>query len=267
MSPVTIDVLTYNIHKGFSFGNREFVLHEIRELLHASNMDVVFLQEIHGRHLQHQERISNWPLISQFEYLAENIWPHYKYGKNAIYNDGDHGNAILSKFPIIHWENLNISLLRRASRSILYGVLHIPDLQVNLHVICIHLDFIAVERQRQFRVLKSWFNKNIPADEPVILAGDFNDWRGQVSRSITSQLLMKEVFQELQGVHARTYPSLYPMLPLDRIFYRGMLPVNCLCYRDHPWHKLSDHLPLYAKFQFKKLQDKSLKGFRSDNSC
>ena len=86
MSTVTIDVLTYNIHKGFSFGNREFVLHEIRELLHASNMDVVFLQEIHGRHLQHQERISNWPLISQFEYLAENIWPHYKYGKNAIYN-------------------------------------------------------------------------------------------------------------------------------------------------------------------------------------
>lgn len=250
MSPISINILTYNIHKGFTIGNREFVLHQMRELLHASNMDIVFLQEIQGRHIHHQERVGDWPGKSQIEFLADQIWPHYKYGKNAIYKAGHHGNAILSKFPFIHWENLNISLLRSASRSILYGVVSVPDLHLNLHVICIHLDFIAFERQRQFRVLKAWFHKNIPTGEPVILAGDFNDWRGQVSRSITGELSMKEIFQELQGNHARTFPSLFPLLPLDRIFYRGMDPVNCLCYRNHPWHKLSDHLPLYARFQF-----------------
>ena len=250
MSPLNVDILTYNIHKGFSIGNREFVLHQMREHLHAANMDIVFLQEIQGRHIHHQEHIGEWPGESQFEFLAGRIWPHYKYGKNAIYNAGHHGNAILSKFPFIHWENLNISLLRRASRSILYGVVSVPNVQVNLHVICIHLDFIAFERQRQFRVLKDWFHKNIPAGEPVILAGDFNDWRGQIGRSISGELSMKEIFQDLQGSHARTFPSLFPLLPLDRIFYRGMIPVDCVCYRNHPWHKLSDHLPLYARFQF-----------------
>ena len=249
MNPLTLDILTYNIHKGFTIGNREFVLHQMREHLHASNSDIVFLQEIQGRHQRHQERLSDWPGASQFEFLAERIWPHFRYGKNAIYSAGHHGNAILSKFPFIHWENLNISLLRGASRSILYGVLSVPEAQVNIHVICIHLDFIAFERDRQFRVLKEWFHKNIPSGEPVILAGDFNDWRGQVSRSVTSELLMKEIFQELHGSHARTYPSMLPLLPLDRIFYRGLIPLECLCYRNHPWHKLSDHLPLHARFQ------------------
>ena len=250
MNPLTIDILTYNIHKGFTIGNRDFVLHQMREKLHASNIDIVFLQEIHGRHLHHEERINGWPAKSQFEFLADNIWPHYKYGKNAIYNAGHHGNAILSKFPFVHWENLNISRLRRASRSILYGVVSIPDPHMHLHVICIHLDFIAIERERQFRALRDWFHTKIPAGEPVILAGDFNDWRGKVSRGITRELAMKEIFQELHGNHARTFPSMFPLLPLDRIFYRDLVPVDCLCYRNHPWHKLSDHLPLHARFQF-----------------
>lgn len=249
MSSVTIDVLTYNVHKGFSIGNREFVLHQMREQLHASNTDIVFLQEIHGMHLRHQERVSGWPSVSQFEFIAERLWPHYRYGKNAIYNAGDHGNAILSKFPFIHWENLNISSLRRASRSILYGIISHPARQENLHVICIHLDFIAFERERQFRVLKDWFYRTIPEHEPVILAGDFNDWRGQVGRGITRELSLKEIFQELHGRHARTYPSMFPLLPLDRIFYRGLAPVDCMCYGNHPWHRLSDHLPLHAKFR------------------
>ena len=248
-TPLTLDILTYNIHKGFTIGNGEFVLHQMREHLHASNADIVFLQEIQGRHLRHQERLSDWPGATQFEFLADRIWPHYRYGKNAIYNAGHHGNAILSKFPFIHWENLNISLLRSASRSILYGVVSIPETHVNIHVICIHLDFISFERERQFRVLKDWFHNNIPSGEPVILAGDFNDWRGKVSRRVMSELFMKEIFQELQGSHARTYPSMFPLLPLDRIFYRGLIPLDCLCYGKHPWHKLSDHLPLHARFQ------------------
>jgi len=43
-------VLTYNIHKGFSSGNRHFVLHQIREALLAAHADVLFLQETQGEH-------------------------------------------------------------------------------------------------------------------------------------------------------------------------------------------------------------------------
>ncbi len=40
-------------------------------------------------------------LDSQFAFLADEIWPHFAYGKNAIYSAGHHGNAILSKHPIL----------------------------------------------------------------------------------------------------------------------------------------------------------------------
>src|SRR5665213_3483852 len=104
-----LKVLTYNIHKGFSAGNSEYVLEQMREAIRSVNADLVFLQEILGEHKKHQKRISNWPEDSQFEFLANAVWPHHAYGKNAIYTQGHHGNAVLSKFPIAHWENLDVS--------------------------------------------------------------------------------------------------------------------------------------------------------------
>jgi len=76
-----LKVLTYNIHKGFNRRNREFVLHEIRQHLHQADVDIVFLQEIQGRHYHHETRVEGWPAVSQFEFLADQLWPHYVYGK------------------------------------------------------------------------------------------------------------------------------------------------------------------------------------------
>ena len=128
MQSSSIKVLTYNIHKGFSAGNRQFVLGQMREQLHTADVDLVFLQEIHGEQNEHATGIRNWPTTTQFEFLADRVWPHYTYGKNAIYNAGHHGNAILSKYPFEHWDNINVSSFRRASRSLLHGVIRIPAL-------------------------------------------------------------------------------------------------------------------------------------------
>jgi endonuclease/exonuclease/phosphatase family metal-dependent hydrolase len=46
-----INILTYNIHKGFDRFNRDFVLHKIKDQLHEAEVDVVLLQEIQGRGL------------------------------------------------------------------------------------------------------------------------------------------------------------------------------------------------------------------------
>ena len=245
----TLRILTYNIHKGFSAGNRQFVLAQIREQLHAVDVDLVFLQEIHGEQKQHATGIRNWPTGSQFEFLAERVWPHYTYGKNAIYNAGHHGNAILSKYPFERWDNINVSSFRRASRSLLHGVLQIPGLQKPLHVICIHLDFIGHERTRQLRILDRFLRDHVPGDEPLIIAGDFNDWFGRVVIHLGRDLALTEVFEIIHGRHARTYPSWRPLLPVDRIYCRNIEVVECACLQDPPWQRLSDHLPLYAKFR------------------
>ncbi len=98
-------ILSYNIHKGFSIGNRDFILNDIKQALRDLNADILFLQEVLGDHNDQKCKIPNWQTAIQFEYLADSVWPHFAYGKNAIYPEGHHGNAILSKFPITDWSN------------------------------------------------------------------------------------------------------------------------------------------------------------------
>jgi endonuclease/exonuclease/phosphatase family metal-dependent hydrolase len=243
-----LKVLTYNVHKGFTTANLRFVLHRIRDELHKIDADIVFLQEIQGKHVQREATVRDWPTIAQFEFLADQLWPHYAYGRNALYSAGHHGNAILSKYPFTRWENLNVSDLRRASRSLLHGVVRIPDGNRELHVICIHLDLRAWERRRQLKILEQRIRETVPAPAPLILAGDFNDWRGELHKYLPEDLALTEVFRRMNGQHAKTFPAFLPLLSVDRIFYRGMMPVDCQCFRNQPWRAMSDHLPLYAEF-------------------
>jgi endonuclease/exonuclease/phosphatase family metal-dependent hydrolase len=96
---------TYNIHKGFSHFNRRMMVHELRHHLRLLDVDLVFLQEVQGEHEQHARNVLNWPVEPQYEFLADDVWQDYAYGRNAIYDHGHHGNAILSRFPIISAEN------------------------------------------------------------------------------------------------------------------------------------------------------------------
>ena len=246
-----LKLLTYNIHKGFNITNRKFVLHQIRDILRSTNVDLALLQEIHGEHQGHKATRKNWPEASQYEFLADEVWPHFAYGKNAIYDTGHHGNALLSKYPIIGWENLNVSLLRRASRSLLHGVIDIPGASTQVHVICVHLDQLRMIRNHQMKHLAQRIKETIPKDAPLIVAGDFNDWSDHVSKFLFAEPNMKEVHHALYGRHAMTYPAGWPMLPLDRIYYRNIELENCRCVSGHAWNALSDHLPLYAEFELK----------------
>jgi endonuclease/exonuclease/phosphatase family metal-dependent hydrolase len=242
-----IRMLTYNIHKGFAAGNLRFMLHQIRERLRDVDVDLAFLQEIQGQHTRKQRRVKGWPLESQFEFLADDLWPHYAYGKNAIYDHGHHGNAILSKYPFSRWDNINVSSMRKASRSLLHGVVTLGDR--TLHVVCIHLDLFTHHRQRQMGILSRYIAEHVPMHEPLLVAGDFNDWSGEADRFLSKDLKLTEIFHETHGRYARTFPAWFPVLPVDRVYYRGLEPVECECLREQPWRNLSDHAPLYAAFR------------------
>ena len=243
-----LKVLTYNIHKGFSRYNRDFVLHRIKQQLQSAAVDLVLLQEIQGRHFTHESRISAWPDVSQFEFLADSIWPHYAYGKNAIYQKGHHGNAILSKYNIAEWSNLNLSRFRGASRSMLHGRIEAPSMPGHINLLCVHLDLIGFERKRQLRELKAYIDGNVEAGEPLILGGDFNDWHGLLGKTLEAQLGMREAFRHLHGNYAKTFPSNFPLLRMDRMYYRGIELIESECLERQPWNELSDHLPLCANF-------------------
>lgn len=249
MSSKFLKVLTYNIHKGFNASNQHFVLHEIKQAVVDADADVVFLQEVYGEHNGWSDKLDKWPNDSQFEFIADNIWQHHAYGKNATYASGHHGNAILSKYPFIEWENINVSLSPKASRSLLHGKIHIPGTSYPIHLICVHLGLFGFERRRQLDTLASRIKSHVPDHEPLIIAGDFNDWMVRAKHYLQQELGISEVFKSHSGRHARSFPAWMPLLKMDRIYSRGLKITRYHQLKGQQWKKLSDHTPLCAEFQ------------------
>jgi endonuclease/exonuclease/phosphatase family metal-dependent hydrolase len=110
------------------------------------------------------------------------MWSDYAYGRNAVYPEGHHGNAVLSRFPIEYYENRDISVGNSEKRGLLYCRI-VPPQSAALHVICVHLGLRADQRQAQLTMLAEWVN-TLPAGEPVVVAGDFNDWRQQANQPL-----------------------------------------------------------------------------------
>jgi endonuclease/exonuclease/phosphatase family metal-dependent hydrolase len=233
-------VLSYNIHKGFTVGNRSLVLEEIRHAIRASEADLVCLQEVVGENTRHAALIDKWVDI-QFEFLADEVWSHHAYGKNAVYDHGHHGNAILSKIPFTHYSNHDISILPFSQRGILHAVT-----EEGVHVLCAHFGLLAWERRHQIMRLRQVL-KNIPVNSPLVLAGDFNDWNEKSHRQLIESGL-REVMQDSIGRVQKTFPARWPMFRMDRIYYRNLELKSAMRLDGKAWHKLSDHSPLVAEF-------------------
>ncbi len=245
--PVTLKVLTVNIHKGFTSFNRRFMLHELRDAVRAVSADVVFLQEVVGTHLKHPERYANFPATPHYEFLADEIWQQFAYGRNAVYDNGHHGNALLSKFPIVHYQNHDVSIAGPERRGVLHCVLRIPGRAVDLHAICVHLGLAETHRKQQLLRICKLVRDDIPADAPVVLAGDFNDWRGRAHDILEQGSNLREIFVQANGEAARTFPAKMPVLRLDRIYVRNATVHAPMVLPKRPWSKLSDHAPLAAE--------------------
>lgn len=244
----TLTIATYNIHKGFSHFNRRVVLHELRERLRELNADIVFLQEAQGEHASHAKRYHNYPDAAQHDFLAEQVWPHVAYGKNSVYEAGHHGNAILSRFPILQTLNKDISAHRFESRGLLHCEIDLGG-QQRAHCLCVHLGLFAKGRRLQTDTLIDYVRSEIPLDAPLIVAGDCNDWRNQMSRAMASELDMHDAFHLQGGKPARSFPARLPMLRLDRIYVRGFSVLQCEVHVGGAWRRLSDHAALSARLQ------------------
>lgn len=245
-----VKVLTINVHKGFTTFNQRFMLHELREAIRLVSADVVFLQEVLGEHRRwSRKHSSKWPDESQYEFLADTIWQDVAYGRNAVYTQGHHGNALLSKYSIARWHNHDVSIKGLERRGLLHCELNIPEFDSPLHAICVHLSLRDRHRQIELRRLSHLVN-SLPSQEPVIVAGDFNDWRQKSQGILWHQAGLHDVFGDVYGGPPKTFPSFFPILKLDRIYVRSAETNRPLVLSKDPWSKLSDHSPLLAEIEF-----------------
>jgi endonuclease/exonuclease/phosphatase family metal-dependent hydrolase len=262
-----LHITTYNIHKGVSsFGKRPRI-HALKQAISAMEADVLFLQEVQGRNDLHALRYaSNWPDLPQQNFLAGDSH-HCAYGMNAVYDHGHHGNALLSRFPILSSSNQNVSDHAFEARGILHCTVQSPEAEIHCYVV--HLGLFAGSRKRQTEALIAAVAGSAPKGAPVIIAGDFNDWGNQLSDVLYSNLGVVEVFDENLSGHgfgtylrqlsgrgpkiqpARTFPAALPLLQLDRVYVRGFAVESAQVLHGALWARLSDHAPIVATLHLK----------------
>ena len=242
----SLRILTINTHKGFTAFNRRFILPELRDAVRTVGADIVCLQEVMGAHDIHPLHVENWPDTTHYEFLADTMWSDYAYGRNAVYPEGHHGNAVLSRFPIEHYENHDVSVGESEKRGLLYCRIKPPDLAFPVHVGCVHLGLREAHRQAQLQMMTRWVN-SLPDNDPVVIAGDFNDWRQRANRPLKADSGLDEIFTRAHGRPARTFPVSFPLLRLDRIYVKNAHASHPSTLALRGWRHLSDHAPLSAE--------------------
>lgn len=249
-SPHSLRVMSYNIHQGLTASRRQIGLNILKDAIVALSADVVILQEVAGTTSTPQKPTSTGSgLAYQLEILADTLWPYHAYQRNSVFTGGYHGNAILSRFPLKKWNVINISVPGLARRGVLHGEIEVPWMKSPLHLFGTHLGLLQYERHRQIKKLCAYMKDKVPSG-PMLLAGDFNDWRERISDKLEVDLKMKEAFLSHQMKHARTFPAGMPVLRLDRIYYRGFKLKGAERLKGRPWSHLSDHLPILAHLAY-----------------
>lgn len=247
-----IRVATYNIHKGVrGVGPRKRLeIHNLGLGIEALDADLVFLQEVRQFHRRDARRFDRssfgWPEQPQADFLAPEGY-EVAYRTNAVTRHGEHGNALLSRWPLGDVGHHDVSDHRFEQR----GLLHVPVRWrgITVHAVVAHLGLMHSSRARQVDRIADYVAAEVPADEPLVVAGDFNDWGVKLDAPMREIGLERAVGAQQDAPQQRTFPSRVPVFSLDRIYTRGFSCRVTLVPRGPVWARMSDHLPLVAELE------------------
>jgi endonuclease/exonuclease/phosphatase family metal-dependent hydrolase len=118
-----------------------------------------------------------------------------------------------------------------------------------VHAIVAHFGLIHASRVRQVRRLAAFIAREVPDDEAVIVAGDFNDWGDKLDLPMTDCDLVRAIVPGDPPTRFNTFPSRLPLFSMDRIYTRGFRCRSTSVPRGPAWARMSDHLPLVAELE------------------
>lgn len=235
---IHLKIVSYNIRKVKGIRGSRPTLEEIARHLGSLEPDLLLCQEVfHGQNGVHQSGA-----------MAERLELLHRYEPNAEYRRGHHGNATFSRFPISRHQNRDISTNRVEKRGILYTRVH-PFTGGILHVFNTHLGLNHKQRRNQVRSVSIMLDELVCPGEPVILAGDFNDWNGQLDREIAERCGLENAMLLLTMHERRTWSTRRPLFALDRVYYRDLQLQDVKVLSTPPWDRLSDHFPIQVQLE------------------
>lgn len=247
-----VRVATYNIHKGVQgIGpRRRLEIHNLGHAVEQFDADIVCLQEVRKLHRREEQHFTRWPDMPQADFLAPEGYEAV-YRSNAFTRHGEHGNALLSRWPVVAHQHEDISDHRYEQR----GLLHVEVMMFGqaVHVVVVHLGLIRASRARQVAQMQRFIEREVPPAAPLLVAGDFNDWGVLVQRALDATHL-----RAFEGPRHPTFPARLPLVQLDYVYARGLTPLGVHVPRGHIWWRMSDHLPLIAEFGLPKALSSTL---------
>ena len=263
-------VVSWNVH-GCVGTDGKFTPERTADVLRALAPDVAMLQEVGDNRGIH-------PPIDQAMTLATSLGLHCAIGITMPREPYGYGNCTLSRWPILDSETVDLSYPMREPRACLRAIVGPSgDEALRLTTLNVHLGLGASERRYQLgRILESllagqaveqvrhhrrfpwlWRWRRADVDklatlpEPLVLAGDFNDFPpGPVTRTLANRL--SDVGAHIAG--RATWPSRRPLLRLDRVYTSRALGVTEVSVARTPLVRVaSDHLPLVVDVDLKAL--------------
>lgn len=235
-------IVTWNIHKGLGAG-RIYRLDRIIDVLRDLDADVVCLQEV-DRDVPRSNHEDQGRRLSQ-----ELGYPHAEHALNVKVRGGAYGNLTLSRYPLADAHNVDLTIPPKKRRSglvtrVVTGPAH-GWLIANLHLGLMHL-----ERRVQVKRLLAHLFEGAQPDQPLVIAGDWNEWTSRVARWVIREHGFHMARTDMRPRGERTWPSRRPLVALDKILYRD--PVRChhvVCVLDEVTRVASDHLPLMVELE------------------
>jgi endonuclease/exonuclease/phosphatase family metal-dependent hydrolase len=243
----SLRIVTWNIHKGVQgLGPaRRLEIHDIGHAVEQFDADCICLQEVRSVHRPGPRQFARWPEAPQADYLAPEGYEAV-YRSNALTRHGEHGNALLSRWPVLRVAHEDMSDHRFEQRGLLHVELNVENQAV--HVLVVHLGLIHSSRERQVAQLARYIERMVPTGSPLVVAGDFNDWAERLHSPLAHVGL-----HTFDSLRLATFPARLPLLHLDRVYARGLQPVSAHVPRGAAWSRMSDHLPLVTEFRLEAL--------------
>ena len=220
-------VASYNVHRWAGVrGGRAYDPERAFEVLAELDADVIAVQEA----------LRPTGLADPLREAARRLGVHLAFVVTRQHRRGELGNAILSRVPLTGAFAVDLSLGRLERRAAVAVTLagH------GLTVAATHLALVDRTRARQVRML---LGHPVLAQGPAILLGDMNAWRPtSASRDLDDAFAA----QHHNKAWPASYPSVRPVLALDRLYARGARLTEMHAHQSAAARRGSDHLPVVA---------------------
>jgi len=226
-------VVTWNIHACVG-SDGQFDVTRVASVLSSLDADIIGLQEVDWRSPKHDGR-------EMLAYLADELGMYAVEGPNLHDHRGRYGNGLLTRFDVLEEKQHSLAHVGREPRGAIE--VEIDSGKGIIRTLVTHLGLQYRERRIQVEKLRGLVANGRRTDA-ILLLGDMNEW---ISRRLMARAFTPEPFARM--IAGRTFPSRFPVFPLDCIFaWPAPSVLESSVVRTREARLASDHLPLVADF-------------------